>query len=244
MHVLGLIPARGGSKGVARKNARKLCGKPLVQWTIEAALNTCTLSRVVVSTDDEEIATIARACGADIPFMRPPELARDDTPTFPVVQHALEALAKCGEEFDAVCLLQPTSPFRRPSDIDHCVELLAMSGADSVVSVRRVPSEYNPYWVYFRMPEGTLELSMGGTEPIPRRQLLPPAFHRDGTIYVTRREIILRENNLYGRRMLGYELTRVNDVNIDSLADWELAERMMRENTAANIPSGAQDQAK
>lgn len=233
MRVLGLIPARGGSKGVARKNARILCGKPLVQWTIEAALDTSTLTRIIVSTEDEEIAAIARSCGAGVPFMRPAELACDDTPTFPVVQHALRTLLKLGEEFDAVCLLQPTSPFRKAFDIDRCVELLAASGADSVVSVRRVPSEYNPYWVFFRMPEGTLELSMGGTEPIPRRQLLPPAFHRDGTIYVTRQDTILSENNLYGRRMLGYEMTRVNDVNIDTLADWDLAERMMQENHLA-----------
>lgn len=235
MNVLGLIPARGGSKGIARKNVRILGGKPLMQWTIEAALDARTLTRIVVSTEDEEIAAIARSCGAAVPFIRPAELACDDTPTLPVVQHALRALSTRGEQFDAVCLLQPTNPFRKPSEIDHCVELLAASGADSVVSVLRVPSEYNPHWVYFRAPDGTLELSMGGTEPLARRQVLPAAFHRDGSVYVTRRDVILRENSLYGRRVLGYETTRANVVNIDTAADWDRAEAMMQENGLAAI---------
>lgn len=235
MRVLGLIPARGGSKGVARKNARNLCGKPLVQWTIDAALAARTLGSVVVSTEDQEIARIASSCGARVPFMRPAELARDDSPTLPVVIHALETLRGAGESFDAICLLQPTSPFRKTSDIDQCVELLSSSGADSVVSVRQVPLEYNPYWVFFRLPEGTLQLSMGGTNPIPRRQLLPPAFHRDGTIYVTRSDVIERDNNLYGKKMLGYEMTRVNDVNIDTQADWDLAERIMEERRGVSV---------
>lgn len=229
MNVLGLITARGGSKGIPRKNVRLLGGKPLLQWTVESALATRTLTSIVVSTEDEEIAAISRACGAAVPFLRPVELACDDTPTLPVVQHALRALEKRGERFHAVCLLQPTSPFRRPTDIDACVELLAASGADSVISVLRVPSEYNPNWVYFRAPDGALTLSTGGLEPIVRRQVLPPAFHRDGSVYVTRRDVIVNDNSLYGRRVLGYETTRKNAINIDTPADWDRAETMMQE---------------
>jgi CMP-N,N'-diacetyllegionaminic acid synthase len=229
MRVLGLIPARGGSKGVTRKNIRSLCGKPLLQWTAEAALAAETLARVVVSTEDEEIAEVGRGCGLEVPFLRPWDLAADDTPTLHVVQHALRALEKAGDRFDAVCLLQPTSPFRRSSDIDACIELLAVSYADSVMSILRVPPEYNPHWVYFRADDGSLKLSTGESQPLPRRQLLPPAFHRDGSIYVTRRHVVLEQESLYGTRVLGYEVDRANTINIDTVADWVRAEVMMQE---------------
>jgi CMP-N,N'-diacetyllegionaminic acid synthase len=229
MRVLGLIPARGGSKGVARKNVRVLCGKPLLQWTAESALAARSLDRVVLSTEDEEIASVGRRCGVDVPFLRPSELARDDTPTLPVVQHALHELEKGGDRFDAVCLLQPTNPFRRPVDIDACVDLLSISYADAVMSVLRVPAEYNPHWVYFRAEDGSLRLSTGEPEPIARRQLLPPAFHRDGSIYVTRRNAIMDQRSLYGTRVLGFEVDRARAVNIDTPADWSRAEILMQE---------------
>jgi CMP-N,N'-diacetyllegionaminic acid synthase len=229
MRVLGLIPARGGSKGVSRKNVRPLAGKPLLQWTIEAALTARTLTSVVVSTDDEEIAEVGRQCGATVPFLRPIELAADDTPTLPVVQHAVRTLEECGDRFDAVCLLQPTNPFRTSSDIDACVELLATSGADAVISVLRVPSEYNPHWVYFRASDGALSLSTGESEPLPRRQVLPAAFHREGSVYVTRRDVVMESNSLYGTRVIGYELTQSDTINIDTPADWLRAESMMQE---------------
>jgi CMP-N,N'-diacetyllegionaminic acid synthase len=229
MRVLGLIPARGGSKGVARKNIRSLCGKPLLQWTAEAALAAETLDRVVLSTEDEEIAEVGRSCGLEVPFLRPWELAADDTPTIHVVQHVLRTLETTGDRFDAVCLLQPTSPFRKPSDIDGCIELLAVSYADAVMSILRVPPEYNPHWVYFRGDDGSLKVSTGESQPIPRRQLLPPAFHRDGSIYVTRRHVVLEQESLYGTRVLGYEVDRANTVNIDTVADWVRAEVMMQE---------------
>jgi CMP-N,N'-diacetyllegionaminic acid synthase len=229
MRVLGLIPARGGSKGVARKNVRVLCGKPLLQWTTESALGARTLDRVVLSTDDEEIASVGRRCGVEVPFLRPSELACDDTATLPVVQHALQELEKAGDRFDAVCLLQPTNPFRRAVDIDTCVDLLSVSNADSVMSVLRVPTECNPHWVYFCATDGSLTLSTGEPEPIVRRQLLPPAFHRDGSIYVTKRNAIVEQRSLYGMRVLGYEVDRARSVNIDTPADWNRAEILMQE---------------
>ena len=230
MHVLGLIPARGGSKGIPRKNLRVLGGKPLLQWTIDAALNSQALTSVVVSTEDEEIAAVARACGASIPFVRPADLAGDETPTLPVVQHAIRTLAGRGEHFDAICLLQPTSPLREPADIDACIELLAASGADSVISVLRVPTEYNPQWVYLRNDDGFLSLATGGTNPVPRRQSLPSAFHRDGSIYVSKKRVVMGGDSLYGEKVLGYETSGSAGINIDTPADWMRAEALVRHN--------------
>ncbi|MBI1760321.1 MAG: acylneuraminate cytidylyltransferase family protein [Acidobacteria bacterium] len=228
MRVLGLIPARGGSKGVPRKNIKLLNGQPLLAYTSAAALAARRLTRVILSTDDPEIAEVGRACGLDVPFMRPAELAQDHTPTLPVVQHALRWLEERGEHYDAVCLLQPTSPLRRASDIDACIELLAERRADAVVTILPVPLEYNPHWVYFQDNEGALHLSTGETIPIPRRQDLPPAFHREGSIYVTRRSVIMEQDSFYGKYLLGYPVDPQFCVNIDDQKDWARAEALCR----------------
>jgi CMP-N,N'-diacetyllegionaminic acid synthase len=130
MRVLGIIPARGGSKGIPRKNVRQLCGKPLLQYTAESAQAAKLLSRIVLSTEDVEIAELGKRFGVDVPFMRPVELAQDDTPTLPVVQHVLKRLEEQNDRFDAVCLLQPTNPLRRPADIDACIEMLGRKQVD------------------------------------------------------------------------------------------------------------------
>ena len=223
MRVLGLIPARGGSKGVPRKNIRLLCGKPLLQYTAEAARAARRLSRTILSTDDEEVAEVGRRCGLEVPFLRPAELARDETPMLPVVQHALRFVEAQGDRYDAVSLLQPTNPLRRPEDIDACIELLEQRHAHSVVTILCVPAEYNPHWVYFRDADGPLHLSTGEATPITRRQDLPPAFHREGSVYVVRRDVVMRQNSLQGVRLIGYLLETGRSVNIDSLADWERA---------------------
>ncbi len=233
MKVLGIIPARGGSKGVPRKNIKLLYGKPLLAYTVESSSQAKRLARTIVSTEDSEIAEIGRAIGADVPFLRPAELARDDTPSFDVVLHALEQLESQGHPYDAVCLLQPTNPFRKAADIDACIELLESSGADSVVSVLPVPDSYNPKWVYWRNELQELALSTGESSPVSRRQDLPPAFHRDGTIYVTRRNVLDEFGNLYGRSLLGYELARENSINIDTLEDWKTAEELLTKQFAA-----------
>lgn len=226
LRVLGLVPARGGSKGVPRKNVRPLAGRPLLAWTADAARAARSLTRVVLSTDDAEVAAVGRACGLDVPFLRLPELARDDTPTLPVVQDVVRRLEAAGDRYDAVCLLQPTSPFRRSTDVDACVALLASGEADTVLSVLPVPAEYNPHWVYFRAPDGSLDLATREPAPIPRRQALPPAFHREGSVYVTRRDIIMERDSLYGPRVLGYEVDPARSVNIDTPDDWARAERV------------------
>lgn len=236
MRVLGIIPARGGSKGVPRKNIRLLAGKPLLQYTAEAALGAKLLARVILSTDDSEIAEVGRQCGVEVPFMRPVELAQDNTPTLPVLQHAVRFLEDTGDRFDAICLLQPTAPFRRPGDIDDCIDLLIATGADSAVTVLPVPAEHNPHWVYFRDDQGFLRLSTGEDAPIPRRQLLPPAFHREGSVYVTRRDVLMVQNSLYGSRVTGYLMDPSRSVNIDTLADLERADALLRSDSSMPQP--------
>ena len=134
MRVLGIVTARGGSKGIPHKNIVPIAGRPLLAYTAQAALASRALTRTVLSTDDEAIAEAGRACGLDVPFMRPPELARDDTPTIPVLQDVVRSLEAQGERYDAILTLQPTNPLRLPSDIDGAAGLLERTGADSVIS--------------------------------------------------------------------------------------------------------------
>lgn len=238
MRVLGLIPARGGSKGVPGKNIKSLCGKPLLAYTAETALASKRLSRVVLSTDDPEIAEVGRSLGIDVPFMRPAELADDRAATFPAVLHAIETLEEQGEFYDAVCLLQPTNPLRQTEDIDSCIELLESTGSDSVISVLPVPEKYNPNWVYLRNEDDRLVLSTGDAEPIKRRQDLPPAFHREGSVYVTRRQVLASHGNLYGSTIVGYEIDAERVVNIDTIEDWELAESIIESHLSLSAGSG------
>jgi CMP-N-acetylneuraminic acid synthetase len=241
MTVLGLIPARGGSKGLPRKNILPLHGKPLLQYTVEAALAAERLDRVILSTDDPEIADVGRRCGAEVPFLRPAELAGDQTPTLPVVQHAVEWFESRGTAIRAVCLLQPTHPLRRPEHIDACIELFFRRDLDSVVTVLPVPVEHHPFWVYLRDADGRMRLATGESNPAPRRQDLPPAFHREGSVYVTRRDVLMRDGSLYGRRMEGYLLDPRECVNIDRREDFDRAEAMMarfRAATSTQLPVG------
>jgi CMP-N-acetylneuraminic acid synthetase len=226
MRVLGLIPARAGSKGVPGKNLRLLAGKPLLNYTIESAAAARRLGRVVVSTESDAIAAVARAAGGDVPFSRPEALAADDTPMLPVVAHALRTLAEQGDAYDAVCLLQPTCPLRRPEDIDGCIELLERSDADSVVTVLEVPARYHPHWTFLDNGDGSLRPATG-SPLVPRRQELARAYHRDGSVYVTRCSVVLDEGSLYGRRTLGYRGAPERNVNIDDLEDWARAEQLL-----------------
>ncbi len=230
--VLGLIPARGGSKGIPRKNVRLLAGRPLLAYTAEAALAARRLHRVVLSTEDEEIAEVGRRCGLEVPFRRPAELARDETAMLPVVEHAVRAVEADGERFDAVCLLQPTNPLRRAEDVDACIERFHQSGADALVSVLPVPAEYNPHWVYFRDDAGLLRLSTGEAQPIPRRQELEPAFHRDGSVYVVRRDVVMEQHSLYGHRLVGLAMDPERSVNLDTPDDWRRVEELLARGVA------------
>ena len=231
MRVLGIVTARGGSKGIPRKNIRSFAGKPLLAWTAEAALGAKRLARVILSTDDAEIADVGRSAGLEVPFMRPSELSDDQAPTVPVLRHAVAWLEALGDRYQAVCLLQPTSPLRTAAMIDSCVELLDQSAADAVVSVSAVPAEYNPHWVYFADAAGELHLATGEATPITRRQDLPCAYHRDGSVFVTRRDVLIEQGSLYGSRLVGFVTDGSRNIDIDTLEDWERAEEIVR-NTA------------
>jgi CMP-N-acetylneuraminic acid synthetase len=156
-----------------------------------------------LSTDDPEIVEIGLRCGLEAPFLRPAHLARNDTPMLAVVQHAIGAMRDLGEQFEIVCLLQPTHPLRRPEHIDDCIEQLVATGADSVVTVLEVPYDYNPHWVYFADSDGSLRLSTGDAQPISRRQDLPPAFHREGSVYTFWADVVRKRATIYGDRLAG-----------------------------------------
>ncbi|MFK7935341.1 MAG: acylneuraminate cytidylyltransferase family protein [Saprospiraceae bacterium] len=228
MKILALIPARGGSKGVPNKNRKLLGGKPLLHYSIETALACSEISETLVSTDDENIAELARAAGANVPFLRPAQLATDRSPTIDTVLHAVQFLQAQGKVFDAVCLLQPTVPFRRLADLQTAIQTFANSAADSLVSVREVPHQFNPHWVFeAAQASGFLKIATGETEIIPRRQELPRAYYRDGSIYLVKTEILLKTNSLYGEKIAYHLSTNPRHVNIDTLEDWEMAEEIV-----------------
>ncbi len=236
IEVLGIIPARGGSKGVPRKNVRQVAGRPLIAYTLEAAAAARRLSRFVTSTDDAEIAAVAAECGSPV-LRRPPELAADDTPMLRVVEHVLAAsAAERGEPPEVVVLLQPTSPLRTAADIDAAVELLLTTGADSVVSVYRV-EDHHPARMY-RLRDGCL--LPYEPEPADRlRQALPAVYHRNGAVYACRRALIEERGTLLGGVVRPYMMPRERSINIDDEVDLGLAELLLRRRAEAPAAAGA-----
>jgi CMP-N,N'-diacetyllegionaminic acid synthase len=228
MRILALIPARGGSKGVPGKNTKLLNGKPLLAYTSEIALQSKQLTEVIISTEDTQIIEVAKSLGIQVPFIRPMALAQDDTPTIDVIVQALQWYEKQHIFFDAVCLLQVTSPFRTLEFLDKAIEKFMASGCDSLVSVQRVPHEYNPHWAFEVNTDGNLKIATGEAEIISRRQELPTAYHRDGSIYITKTEVLLKERSLYGKSTAFIESEPDFYVNIDTLEDWEKAEEMIQ----------------
>jgi CMP-N-acetylneuraminic acid synthetase len=217
MAVLGLIPARGGSKGIHRKNIRTIAGKPLLTWTIEVALKAKGVDAVVVSTDDEEIAEIALSAGAMVPFMRPAALAADDTPGVDPVLHALGLLP----QFNEVLLLQPTSPLRTAFDIEGVLALGNETGAPSIVTV--CESEDHPDWMYRIDTTGRLEPLMR-TQSAKRRQDLPDVYTLNGAIYYARSEWLRKHRSFLGVETLGYLMPMERSIDIDNPLQWQLAE--------------------
>lgn len=226
MRILGLIPARGGSKGVPGKNIKLLAGKPLIYYTIEASKRAGLITETVVSTDSREIAAVAEGYGAEVPFLRPPELATDTASSVDVVIHAVEFLKNKGKVFDAVCLLQPTYPFREDGFIDKAVKIFMENDPDSLISVLPLPDKYNPHWIFEKGQNNFLRIATGEKEIIKRRQELPEAFYRDGSVYITKTDVLINEHSLYGGK-IGYIVSDVSRyVNIDTIEDWEKAEAL------------------
>jgi N-acylneuraminate cytidylyltransferase len=229
MKILGLIPARGGSKGIPKKNSKLLGKIPLIEYTIRDAQKATLLTKIVVSTDDQEIAIAAELAGCKPPFLRPVELAQDTSTSLEVVQHALDFFKEQGEIFDAVCLLQPTNPFREQGFIDAAIEKFISNKVDSLVSILPVPHEFNPHWVFEKDEMGILKIATGEDTIISRRQDLPQAFHRDGAIYLTKTDVIIG-GSLYGKTMASIESNPKYYINIDTQNDWNKAEDFLINN--------------
>lgn len=224
---IGIITARGGSKGIPRKNIKQLAGKTLIAYTIEAARASQCLTRCIVSTDDEEIASVARTYGAEVPFMRPAELAQDKSGSIEVVQHALQWLKEQeGQTFDYAMILQPTSPFRTAGDIDACIKKIVDTGADSVMSMmeltdfalKKLKRLEGDLIVPFVEDEGRTSAA---------RSDLAKVYKRNCAIYLTRTDLIMK-GDLFGQVSRPYVMPRERSVDINEPVDFELAEFLMQ----------------
>lgn len=223
-----LILARGGSKGVPRKNTYPLDNKPLIAYSIEAAQTSQMVDRVIVSTDDEEIAEISRSFGADIPFMRPTDLAQDDSSSMDVIIHAIQWLNKNeGYLPEYVLLLQPTSPLRIAIDIDCAIALAVQKDADGVVSVTDTPD--HPYLAKQIAQDGRLADFIQKPDIYVNRQSLPPVYIVNGAIYLAKREIILNKKTFYTENTYAYVMPADRSLDIDTPWDMYLAELILRD---------------
>lgn len=227
--VLGVVTARGGSKGIPNKNIIPVLGRPLMAYTADAALGSRLLTRTIVSTDSPEIARVARELGLDVPFQRPDELSQDNTPSIPVIQHAVRYMEEhFGERYDATLILQPTNPLRRAEDIDGSIRLLEESGADSVISFVDA-GEKHPARMKFIDPEGFVvdPPFAESFEGLPRQQL-PKIYLREGSIYLTRMNVLMEQNSLKGKRCKAWIIPGERACNIDTPFDLFLVEQIMR----------------
>lgn len=228
---VAVIPARGGSKGIPRKNLSTVLGKPLIAYTIEAALKAQTLAKVIISTDDDQIRAVSQDYGAEVPFLRPSHLATDTTPGISVLQHAITYLSEHQDyQADMVVCLQPTSPLRSSEDIDAAVKLCLDSGADSVVSLCQ--AKHHPYWMK-KIVDGRVHPFMNENENhYTRRQDLPPVYQLNGALYVTRRKVLLEENSVLGEHTLAYIMPEERSIDIDTPSDLKFAELLIKERVA------------
>ena len=228
MMILGLIPARGGSKGIPGKNLVSLCGKPLLQYTCEAAKKSRTLTRTIVSTDDQAIADATRGFGIDVPFLRPKELSDDSTPMIDVLLQTLAELAKTGQEPDILVLLQPTSPLRTAQDIDDAVTLLEKTGADTVVSVIEVPHQFVPSSL-MSLDGDKLHSYSNQASPL-LRQGKQRLYARNGpAVLVLRTDFLKKAKNFYSGDTRALLMPRERSIDIDDAFDLRLAEMILQQ---------------
>lgn len=221
--VLAVIPARGGSKGIPRKNIINVAGKPLIAWTIEAAKTSKHIDRIVLSSDNDEIITVARQWGCEVPFKRPDDLALDETPGVMPVLHALEMLPG----YDYVVLLQPTSPLRTAADIDGCIERCAADKAHCCVSVTE--PDKSPYWMYHLTNNGCLTPVLEKEKTITRRQNLPVVYALNGAVYVAESQWLLTNKAFLTRETRAYAMPRNRSVDIDSQMDLYIADLLLKQ---------------
>ena len=227
MYILGIIPARGGSKSVPQKNIRLLAGKPLMAYTIETAQKCNMLNRTIVSTDNDEIAEVAKKYGGDVPFMRPNNLSLDNTPMVPVIQHAVYFIEK-KENFhvDVVVLLDTTYPFRRVEDIEACIQKLERKNADSVVTVCEV--EHNPYFVMMELNDDKLVPLIKCDKVITRRQDAPEVYRLNAAVYAVKRDVLMNKNKVITDNTIAVIMSQELSTHIDHEIDFEFAEYLMK----------------
>lgn len=225
LKILAVIPARGGSKAILGKNIRILGSKPLVEYTFDAAKASALLDRIILSTDDKEIARIGKENKIEVPFCRPAQLAGDNSPTLPVIQHAVNFLEENDNyKADIIVILQPTSPLRRSEHIDGALEILIGTKADSVVSVTELPHQHNPYSV-LKIDNGRLVPFIKDGKRYTQRQQKPLLYARNGAaIYAFKYETLINENSLYGNDCRPYIMNKADSIDIDDMTDFELAE--------------------
>jgi len=229
MNILGIIPARGGSKGIPKKNIYPLLGKPLIAHTIEAAHNSRYVTRTILTSDSKEIISMAARYGLEAPFVRPTNLARDDTPMLPAIKHAVHWLQE-NEQYrpDAIVLLQPTSPLRTAIHIDEALEKFINSDADSIVSVVKVLHQYNPSSI-MELTCGYLKPYLKYDEHLNLRQLKPAFYARNGAaIYAFTYDCLMIKNSILGDRILPYEMSREESIDIDEPLDIKICEMVLK----------------
>lgn len=228
MKVAALIPARSGSKGIKKKNIYPVAGKPLIAHTIEAAKKSRVIDKVIVSTDSDEIASVAETYGAEVPFRRPAKLSLDDTLMLDVVYHAAQWLKQNFKDIDYIALLQPTSPLRKHMHIDECVSLFDEEKMTSMVSVVEVPHQFHPHSVMTLGLDGALDDVVQNKTIIPLRQHKPKIFARNGpAILLTKIHTILHEHSLYGEKPHPYIMSEQDSIDIDEFGDISKAENAL-----------------
>lgn len=225
MKILAVIPARGGSKGLPRKNIRPLAGKPLIAWSIEEALKVDAIHTLICSTEDDEIADIARDFGCPVPYMRPRELAGDETSGIDVLVNVLEYHKERDIHFDALINLQCTSPLRTAAHIEAAIALFREKGAKNLISV--CEAEHNPHWMMTLAPDGTLAPLLDDTYLSTRRQDLPRVFRPNGAIYMADVENFLIRKDFKSPAPVPYVMSSRDSVDIDDEKDFQLAEFYM-----------------
>jgi N-acylneuraminate cytidylyltransferase len=229
-YVLAVIPARGGSKGVPRKNIRLLAGKPLIAYAVETARSCSLIDRVIVSTDDVEIAKVAQEYGAEIPFLRPAELAQDDTPEWLVWQHAIRTLSgEAGQlPIETFVCLSPTSPLRAVVDVEACLHALRESEADLTFAVK--PAERNPYFNMVLLDEsGYARLVIPPSQAVYRRQAAPVVYDMTTVVYAARPQFILNATSMFSGKVKAITIPPERAVDIDTELDFRIAEFIMSE---------------
>lgn len=227
--VIAIIPARGGSKGLPGKNIKELCGKPLIAWSIEAGRDSQYIDEVMVTTDSEEIAHIARKFGASVPFIRPAELASDTATSFDVIKHTLDFYEnELHKKFDYVVLLEPTSPLRETGDIDASIEqLLSNSQASAVVGICKTESQ-NPAFLVKKNDSNFLVGYENLDMRVLRRQEISDVYFFEGSVYVSDTDTLLARKTFYHEHTLGFEVPKWKALEIDDLDDFIMVEALMK----------------